>query len=199
MERFKPLLDLGGEPVIARIVRSFIGAGIRDVRVVAGYRKELLVPILTKLGTRVIINDRCAEGMFSSVLAGVKSMEAGVDAFFVLPADIPLVSPSTIRLLAESYGCNPGKILVPRFEGRNGHPPLIDSIFREGIIGYGGNGGLKGALQQFESEMLRVPVWDENILFDIDSPVDYVELQARWRWDISPVDGCETLQYSAMK
>ena len=199
MQRFKPLLDLGGEPVIARIVRSFIDAGVHDVRVVAGYGKDLLVPVLTKLGARVIINDRYAEGMFSSVLAGVKSLEVGVDAFFILPADIPLVSPSTLHFLAESYNLNPGKILVPCFEGRNGHPPLIDSKFIEGIIGYVGNGGLKGALQQFESEMLRVPVRDENILFDMDSPVDYFELQARWRRAISTVDGCEMAQHVEMK
>jgi molybdenum cofactor cytidylyltransferase len=104
-----------------------------------------------------------------------------VDAFFILPADIPLVSPSTIRLLAEQYDKNQGKILFPCFEGRNGHPPLIASRFRDRIAGYDGEGGLKGALQHLEAAAVRVPVADENILFDMDSPADYDKLQEKWK------------------
>jgi CTP:molybdopterin cytidylyltransferase MocA len=104
-----------------------------------------------------------------------------VDAFFILPADIPLVSPSTIHVLADNYDKNQGKILVPCFEGRNGHPPLIAAKYRDYIADYAGGGGLKGALQHFESATVRVPVADENILFDIDSPADYDKLQERWQ------------------
>jgi molybdenum cofactor cytidylyltransferase len=181
MERFKPLLDLGGQLVIARIIGSFIEAGIHDVRVVVGYRKELLTARLDELKASVIINDRYADGMFSSVQAGVSSIGPYVDAFFILPADIPLVSPSTIRLLAESYNLNEGKILIPCFERRNGHPPLIASKYKDCIADYASEGGLKGALRSFESATVRVPVADENILFDMDSPGDYDELQNRWK------------------
>ena len=181
MERFKPLLDLGGRPVISHVVGMFIGAGIHDVRVVVGYNRDVLTPVLDQIGARSIVNDNYAAGMFSSVLAGVKSLEPAVKTFFILPVDVPLVLPKTIRQLAENYMCNQGKILVPYFDGRGGHPPLIASKFIESIIEYDGNGGLKGALLQFESEVIRVPVPDENILFDIDSPADYLELQKRWK------------------
>ena len=89
MGRFKPLLDLDGRPVIARVVDTFVRAGIRDVRVIAGYNKDVLTPVLEDLGVRVIVNDNYADGMFTSVLAAVKSLESGVKAFFLLPADIP--------------------------------------------------------------------------------------------------------------
>ena len=154
---------------------------IHDVRVVVGYNRDVLTPLLDQIGARSIVNDNYAQGMFSSVLAGVKSLEPAVKTFFILPVDVPLVRPKTIRQMAENYMCNQGKILVPYFDGRGGHPPLIASKFREGILGYAGSGGLKGALLQFESEMIRVPVPDENILFDIDSPADYAKMLERWK------------------
>jgi CTP:molybdopterin cytidylyltransferase MocA len=199
MERFKPLLDLGGQPVIARVIASFMEAGINDVRVVVGYRKELLIARLEDLKASVIINERYADGMFSSVQAGARSVGPYVDAFFILPADIPLVSPSTIRLLAESYDKNQGKILVPCFEGRNGHPPVIASKYGSHIADYAGEGGLKGALQQFESATVRVPVADENILFDIDSSGDYDKLQEKWKKGHGSPQSREVARRGALK
>jgi len=180
MERFKPLLGLGGQPLIARVVRTFREAGIRDVRVVAGHRKELLYPVVDKLKARLIVNERYAEGMFSSVQAGVSTIGPEVEAFFVLPVDMPLVSVPTIQLLAQCYRRDPGKILVPSFGGKDGHPPLIAAALKKCIINYHGGDGLKGALKQSRVDLVRVPVNDENILFDVDVPGDYRELQDRW-------------------
>ena len=194
MGRFKPLLDLGGRPVIARVVDTFVRAGIRDVRVVAGYNKDILMPVLHKLGTRVIVNDNYADGMFTSVLAAVKGLESGVKAFFLLPADIPLVRPWTIRYLAENFVRNEGKILVPCFMGQHGHPPLIASRFIENIMNYRGEDGLSGVLKQQEADTVSIRVPDRNILFDVDKPGDYMELQQRWKGCCIPsVNECEVM------
>lgn len=180
MHEFKPLLDLGGRPVIARIITTFIVAGIYDIRVVTGYNHEELIPVLKNLGVKSVHNDRFGCGMFSSIQTGVNSLEPQVKAFFVLPADIPLVRPHTIRSLAENYMGNQGKILIPCYRDRRGHPPLIASRFRDNILEYTGDDGLKEALRAVEDDIMTVPVEDENILFDMDSPADYRELQKRW-------------------
>lgn len=180
MHGFKPLLDLGGRPVIARIITTFIVAGIYDVRVVTGYNREELIPVLKNLGVKAVHNDRFDSGMFSSIQTGVNSLEPEVKAFFILPADIPLVRPRTIRRLAENYMGNQGKILIPCYRDRKGHPPLIASSFRKIIMGYTGDKGLKEALRPAEDNIMPIPVEDENILFDMDSLADYRELQKRW-------------------
>jgi molybdenum cofactor cytidylyltransferase len=181
MEVFKPLLDLGGKPVISRVIDTFVNAGICDVRVVVGYNRDLLVSVLDKLKVRAVVNDKYAEGMFSSVRAGLESLEQHVKAFYILPVDVPLVQSRTVRYLAENYMCNRGRILVPCYRGSRGHPPLIDAKFRQSILDYDGEGGLKGALHQSEPDISLVPVPDENILFDIDSLSDYIELKKRWQ------------------
>jgi len=177
MGRFKPLLDLGGQTVIERVVGSFRDAGISDVRVVAGYRRKILVPVLNRLGVEVIINYRYAEGMFSSVQAAVKSLDPSTAAFFLMPADVPLVNSATISYLAESYGRHPGKILVPVYGGKRGHPPLFAARFAGEIINYGGEGGLGGILGLHSADIVTLPVADGNILLDIDTPGDYEDMR----------------------
>jgi len=194
MGQFKPLLDLGGQPVVERIITSFRGAGIFDVRVVTGYRREILVPVLERLGVKVIINDRYAEGMFSSVQAAVKSLDPSIGAFFLMPADVPLVRAETIRFLGESYNRHRGKILVPVFGGKRGHPPLIAARFAKAIMNYTGEGGLAGIFSLHSTHILPVTVPDGNILCDMDTPGDYADLQKRLqKMDVPTVAECEVM------
>jgi len=194
MGQFKPLLDLGGQPVIERIITSFRGTGIFDVRVVVGYCREILVPVLERLGVKVIINDRYEEGMFSSVQAAVKSLGPSTGAFFLMPADVPLVRAETIRFMGESYDRHRGKILVPVFDGRRGHPPLIAARFARAIMNYHGNGGLGGILNLHKADILPVPVPDGNILLDMDTPGDYANLKKRLqKMDVPTAAECEVI------
>jgi molybdenum cofactor cytidylyltransferase len=149
------------------------------VRVVAGYRRKILVPLLDRLGAEVIINYRYAEGMFSSVQAAVKSLGPSTGAFFLMPADVPLVKAETISYLAESYNRHPGKILVPVFDGRRGHPPLISARFAAEIMNYSGEGGLGAILGLHNADIVFVPVADGNILLDLDTPGDYEDMRRR--------------------
>jgi CTP:molybdopterin cytidylyltransferase MocA len=178
---FKPLLDLGGRPIVTRIVETCKQAGIDEVIVVAGYRKELIIPVIEGAGARAVVNEQYEDGMFSSVIAGIVAIEYGPQAFLVLPADIPLVRAATFRSLINAFIEGKSRILAPSFRGRKGHPPLISAELQGAIVGFTGEGGLKGALAELEAETAKVEVPDGNILFDIDNPDDYGEMKERWR------------------
>ena len=194
MQQFKPLLDLGGQPVIDRVITSFMDAGIKDIRVVAGYNKEKLIQALTEVDVKVIINERFADGMFTSVQAGVRSLDANTEAFFLMPADVPLVRPATIRYLAESRNLQPDKILIPVFDSRRGHPPLIASSFAGAIIDYSGENGLGGIFNLYSSDIVTLPVTDSNILLDMDTPEEYALLcEKSRRMDIPTAAECEVI------
>lgn len=194
MGQFKPLLKLGEQTIIELVVATFIKAGINDIRVVVGHDRALLTPILEKLETRIIINDHYNDGMFSSVLVALDRLDSNVEAFFLLPADIPLVRPWTIKYLIENSSIHRKKILFPSFMGRRGHPPLIPSIFINKIKEWRGCQGLKGALTQFKDEIVLVKVADENILFDVDVPADFDALKAKLsRHHVPSRSECEAL------
>jgi CTP:molybdopterin cytidylyltransferase MocA len=191
---FKPLLDLGGRPVVTRIVETCRQAGINEVIVVAGYRKELIIPVIEGAGARAAVNEKYEEGMFSSVIAGISAMESEPQGFLVLPADIPLVRAATIRSLVSRFMEGKNRILAPSFRGSKGHPPLISAELKEELTGYAGENGLKGALEQLKSDIMKVEVPDGNILFDVDDPADYGEMKERWkRREIPSQPECEAL------
>lgn len=194
MDAFKPLLDLGGRPVVNRIVETCRQAGIDEIIVVVGYRKELIIPVIEAAGARAAVNEKYQEGMFSSVIAGISTMEHGPQGFIVMPADVPLVRAATIRSLVSRFREGKYRVLVPSFRGRKGHPPLISAELVAAITGYEGGNGLKGALADLDSETVKVEVPDRNILFDVDNPDDYGEMKERWKMrEIPSETECEAM------
>jgi len=173
MGAFKPLLPLGGSTVIERAVSSFLRAGVRDVRVVVGHKAEALEPVLARLGVSTILNAAYQTGMYSSVVAGVNSLDAQTTAFFVLPVDTPLVKPRTVRALSQAFRAARSGIIYPCFQQQRGHPPLISASYIREILAWARPGGLRALLQEHRDASLDVEVPDQGILLDVDTPEDY--------------------------
>jgi len=180
MKRFKPLLTLGGRPIIVHVIETLRSASPEEIIAVTGHRADELEAIVLRAGARVARNPEYAQGMFSSVCVGVKNLAENCDAFLLLPADICLVRSATIRRLAEVGRRQPGRIVYPLFLGRRGHPPVIPSDLIPPILAYTGEGGLRAVLADQQDRALEVPVADENILFDMDRPEDYVTAAERF-------------------
>jgi molybdenum cofactor cytidylyltransferase len=180
MGDFKPLLTFGGVSVLERVVLLFREEGIQDIRVVIGHRSDELYSVVERLHACPIINERYHDGMFSSVLAGVGTLSGDADAFFLLPVDIPLVCRETVRRLVQAYRSKTGGIFYPVYHGERGHPPLVSARYREEILSWSGDGGLKGVLSRHEDEAVEVETDDETILLDMDTPAQYERLRGRW-------------------
>lgn len=179
MGALKPLLPLGGETVIARVIRIFHTAGVADVRVVVGHRAVELIPAIEKAGAAWVENPRYEDGMLSSIQIAVADLPPNVEGFFLLPADIPLVRVGTVAALADAWpGCT-CRILYPTFAGRRGHPPLVASAWNREILAYSGASGMQGFLKSHDAEAEELPVIDSGILFDMDTRQDYREACAR--------------------
>ncbi len=179
MKQFKPLLPMGPTTTLERCVQLFRDAGIKDVRVVVGYRADELTPLLDRLAVRTILNERFDEGMFSSVRAGLSDLESSFKAFFLLPVDIPLVRRTTVLDLLAATEMHDADVWYPTFLGKRGHPPLISTRFRSSILTWEDDGGLRAFFNQQEARTVDVRVADEHILLDMDTPQEYEDLLAR--------------------
>lgn len=178
MGRFKPLLPLGQATVLEWAVGSLLSGGIADVVVVAGHRAEDLWPYVDRLGCHLALNRRPELGMFSSVLTGMAALAADVGAAFILPVDVPLVRPDTIRLLAGAYLGSRASVLYPTYGGKRGHPPLVARHCFAEPLSPTLSGGLATVLA-WRTDALDVPVADEGVLWDMDTQADYGRMLAR--------------------
>lgn len=179
MGRFKPLLPLGTRRTIERVVNLFQTGGISSILVVAGHRAPDIYRAIKPLNIRGVINSDYKQGMFASVLTGIRALPDPCRAFFIHPVDIPLVRPQTVQHMTTAIKDNSAAILYPAFSGRRGHPTLIRTCMVPSIMQWPGAGGLKACLQRHEADSLEIPVVDEGILLDIDTPGDYHRMQAR--------------------
>ncbi|NWG76551.1 MAG: nucleotidyltransferase family protein [Rubrivivax sp.] len=173
MGAFKPLLPFGEGTVIERVLSMCAEAEVGAIRVVVGWNAERLIPLLEGRGVPWVRNAKFAEGMYSSLQLGVKGLPDDVEAFFVLPGDMPLVRAETFRRLAAVWGPGQARVLYPCFAGRRGHPPLIAASLIPAILGEAPAGGLRELLACHATEAHDVDCDDPGMLVDIDTPKDY--------------------------
>jgi len=151
---------------------------------------------LPNLPVKWIHNDAFDHGMLSSVKKGAASIGDERPWFFLLPVDIPMVRPRTLAaILKARRGLNKDvAILHPTFLGRRGHPPLISTQLIPGIIDWTGPGGLGGFLDLHHTEAIEIPVVDEFIGRDMDTPADHEALScALSRYNIPTALECEAM------
>jgi len=179
MGDFKPLMMLGGMTILERVIRLFQSTGVSRIHAVVGHRADELTALIDRCGARSVVNERYAEGMFSSVAAGVSSLDEATEAFFVLPVDIPLVRPATLRALLQAFPSGTAAICHPAFGGRRGHPPLIGGHHIRSILEWREEGDLGALLTRLERHAVDVAVIDEFIHQDLDRPEDYRRMADR--------------------
>ena len=184
MDRFKPLAPLGDATVLGRVLATLACAGVEQVLVVTGHRAEEVADAAEGGGARAVHNPDYHEDMFASVRAGVKGLDPETSRFFLLPVDIPLVRPATLRRLGEVFGKGGVDVVHPAFLGRRGHPPLLSAQIFPRIMKSDGHGGLRALLERFEvgnaHRVRDVPVADAGVLQDMDTEQDYLEVSRRW-------------------
>ncbi len=194
MGYFKPLLPLGKELILERVISLYRSAGVTDIRVVAGHRAGEVMAIAGRCGARAVFNSHYAGGMFSSVIAGVSDLAPDCAGFFIHPVDIPLVRRRTLIDLQNVFKLGKASICYPAFQETRGHPPLISGIHVNALKNWMGQGGLREFLTGYETDAPDVPVVDQYILKDIDRPEDYKWVLSRMdRYDIPSEAECRAL------
>ncbi len=177
MGSFKPLLELGGEPAIARVCRSFSQLGL-PLCVVTGHNATRLRPIIEKIGAAEAYNPDFADGMFTSIREGVRhAFEQGADGVLLSPVDCSLVTPAAIKRVLDTAEANPDRFSVAVFGGKKGHPLYIPKKVFEEILAHDGTNGLKGVTRRYDHELIRVETLDEGVLLDMDTPEGYEHMK----------------------
>jgi molybdenum cofactor cytidylyltransferase len=176
MGAFKPLLRLGETSLLGHCRALFAAAGLEEMIVAVGHRAGETLAEAESLGMKWACNPDYDAGMFSSLRCAAAALPEDIDAFFVLPVDIPLVRSATLRAMLAAF---PGddSVLYPVFAGRRGHPPLIPASLIPRVLDHDGVGGLRNLLRQCRGA--DVAVWDEGIHLDADTPEDLQRLQHR--------------------
>jgi CTP:molybdopterin cytidylyltransferase MocA len=170
---FKPLLPFGQRSVVEACVCNLLDAGVGEIIVVTGHRAGELREHLAELPVRFAVNEDSLSEMGVSIARGVEQIEQSAEAVFIALVDQPAIPPEVIRLLIAERGRTRARILQPEYEGRGGHPVLIDMGFRQELLKLDTQRGLRALFETHRSSVLRVPVASPYVVRDMDTWDDY--------------------------
>lgn len=168
---FKPAYRLDGKPLVAHAVDS-LRPWCGRVIVVAGHRHaEVAALVARQERVVVVVNADHAEGMFTSVQAGVRAVDPGCEGFFVLPVDCPRVGSAVVGELIDVFRRDLGlRAVVPVHAGRGGHPVLLPPSARQAILAAPRTATLREVIATVGA--VRCAVADPGVVVDLDTPAD---------------------------
>ena len=177
MGRPKATLTLDdGDTFLARVVRTFLSAGVEDVVVVVGHEADAIVASCAGAGlaARFVDNPDYEQGQLSSLIAGLRVVDRpGVVAVLVTLVDVPLVSAATVRAVIDRYRETHAPIVRPVRGDEHGHPVLIDRSLFDAIRHADPADGAKPTIRAHGSPAGDVAVDDAGAFADADTPGEY--------------------------
>ena len=173
MGQFKPLMEFNGESMIRRVVRSLKEAGASPIFMVVGYRAQEIRMHLAGEGVRFVENpDYASSQMFDSVKIGLEEAVRVCSRILITPVDAPLLSVPVIqRVMKED-----APLVRPSYKGRPGHPVLLSAALAQVLCLYQGEGGLRQAMESLPVALADIPVEDETVYMDADTPEEFENL-----------------------
>jgi molybdenum cofactor cytidylyltransferase len=171
----KLLLPYGETTVVGAVVRTARASRAGRTLVVLGADREAIRRELEPLGPESVVNENYPLGMLTSIQAGFGALPPDVQAAVILLGDQPFLASRVIDQVIGAYEAGSKGIVIPTFQGRRGHPVLIDLKYRNDVLAISPADGLRRLILAHPGDILEVDVADPNILRDLDTPEDYQE------------------------
>jgi molybdenum cofactor cytidylyltransferase len=174
--RTKQLLPFRGQSILECVVDSALASSLHRTLVILGYHAESLEPLLSNRDVTIVHNPDYASGQSTSVKAGLRALTEDSDAVLFLLGDQPLVTPAIINRILAAYATKPSPIVMPVCDGQRGNPVLFSRETFSRMAELSADCGARTLFEEYAERILKVPVADPFIHFDIDTEEDYRRL-----------------------
>jgi molybdenum cofactor cytidylyltransferase len=174
--RNKLLEPIGGEPMVRRVAAIALGSGAKPVVVATGHEAAEVGAALHGLDVTLTLNPDYADGLSTSLRAGLSALPSGVDGALVLLGDMPEVEGSVLLALMASF-TGMSAICVPVRHGRRGNPVLWGRSYFPEMMELTGDVGAKPLMARHEARLIKVDVDTDSIFHDIDAPEDLARIR----------------------
>ncbi len=156
-------------------------SGADEIIVVTGPGQELHERI-RKRGGRPVINPDYAAGLSGSVVKGMNAVNPQSQGVIFAPADQPQVGSNVYTALKEKHAESLPPCVYPSYRKTRGNPVLFDRLTWPELINLSGDRGARLLIKKFAGkDPVAVEVETPEILFDLDSPDDYLYLLENYK------------------
>jgi molybdenum cofactor cytidylyltransferase len=171
MGRPKVLLPWRGRPLLGHVLLALLTAPVQPVVVVTGPDTPSLAAVRPRHGWELVGNPRAAQGMGTSIAAGVGALVGRVDAVLICLGDQPALDPRAVRAIMAHAAAGPP--VVPLYRGVQGHPVLFPQTCFPELLRLDGDRGGREVLARHPPLAVAL---DLPLPADVDSEADYQQL-----------------------
>ena len=174
----KLLLPFRDTTIIGNMVDVVLRSRVGETLVIVGHESDRVRAALGQRPVRVVENPDYAQGMGSSVQAGVRAVSPQATGIMICLTDLPLLEPEELDQLIAAFEqarrAQGASIIVPAHDGQRGNPVLFSARYREEVLNTRGPvAGCRGIVKRYPQEVLEVQMQQDHILRDMDTLDDY--------------------------
>jgi molybdenum cofactor cytidylyltransferase len=170
----KQLLSLGEKRMIEAALHNLQASRCDEIIVVLGFAADEIRPLVEgKDRVKVVINPQFEAGMSTSIQQGLKEINPRATGILIALADQPFIPSEVINALIEGFQAGAQGIVLPVYEGKRGHPLILDrKKYEAELLKLQGDVGGKEIVRVHLDDVLEVAVASKGVLIDIDAPED---------------------------
>lgn len=169
-EAHKLSVPVEGEPLVRRAVKAALASSARPVIVVTGHEADKVRAALAGLDIVFVHNPDYAEGLSTSLRAGIAALPGDVEAAVVMLGDMPMVDGELVERLARAIDVEAGQLIaVPVVEGRLGNPVAWARRMFPALMALSGDIGARHLIAQYADAVVEVATQGDGAFLDIDT------------------------------
>jgi molybdenum cofactor cytidylyltransferase len=167
----KLLAEIGGKALVRIAVEQALASRARPVVVVSGHQRDQVEAALKGLAVKLVHNPDYAEGLSTSLKAGIAALPADADGAIVCLGDMPQVDAALIDRLIAAFDPEKGALVaVPTIAGKRGNPVVWSRRFFADLARLDGDVGARHLIGSYPEAVAEVPVTGNGALVDVDTP-----------------------------
>ncbi len=167
-----------GRPLIRRAAEQAVASAADAVVVVTGHQADAVRSVLSDLPLRFADNPNFADGLSTSLAAGLDALPADIDAALICLGDMPRITADVMTRLIETYrNDQDARIVVSTVDGKRGNPVLWSRAFFADLKAVRGDVGGRALIGDHSAAVVEVEV-GADAGFDVDTPEVLAKLRA---------------------
>jgi molybdenum cofactor cytidylyltransferase len=173
----KLLASVEGKPMVTHVTDCLLASQAKPLVVVTGHDYAAVEAVLPKSGIALVHNPDYASGLSYSLRRGLAALPEDIDGVLVCLGDMPRIAPAIVNRLIAAFNPLEGRaICVPTWQGKRGNPVLFGRRFFAEMQEVAGDTGARALIGEHAEAVCEVPMDDDAVLLDVDTPEALAEL-----------------------
>jgi molybdenum cofactor cytidylyltransferase len=148
-----------GVPLLRRTCETALEAGFSKALVILGFEHADFAAQLVSLPVDTIVNPLFADGLSTSLQAGIRALAPEVDGVLVMLADMPGLTAANVAELTDAFKRAGGTAIVRASDhGKRGNPVILPRVVFPEIFKLRGDVGAKPIVEGYEGRVIDVEI-----------------------------------------